>query len=131
MNIFKTKTEAHEHLIENLQKKIENENLCDRLHISYARFTEWLAREYPEAISWQQNSLNAAVEPWFFTSCSEYAAYTGYPERTCQRYAVKGEDYKVFCGRFVSCQASADQFKQELDEGLRGNRPRTRWTDVS
>ena len=59
-----------------------------------------------------------------FRSWKEYSEYVGYPERTCQRYAVKEEDYKTFCGRFVTCPASADQFKKELDSGQRGNRPK-------
>jgi hypothetical protein len=122
--IFKKKTDAYKCLLDTLEKKVEDGDLYDRLMISYARFTEWLPREYAKATGWQQDSLHAAVEPWFCDSWRSYAEYVQYSERTCQRYAVKGQDYQVFCGRMVSCQGSADRFRYELDHGLRGNRPR-------
>lgn len=135
MRIFERKTDAHKFITEEvlaikLRCPDKECDECDRckmyegLEISYARFTEWLPREYPGSTKWMQNSLEAAIEPWAFKSRAEYVEYVGYPDRKCRRYGVKGEDYKVFNGRFVSCQASADQFKRELDAGIRGNRPK-------
>ena len=130
MKKFKKKSDAHNFICEVIWNKIEDGILSDSLMISYGRFAEWLVREYPGKTEWDQSSLSTAIEEWNFGSWWEYAEYTGCPERTCQRYAVKGEDYKLFCGKFVSCQASADQFKRELDYGKRGNRPKF-WTDPS
>ena len=112
---FKIKSEAHEFVIKEIEKKVENGDLYDKLLISYPRFTEVLEREYPGQKEWAQSSLEALIEPWVFGAWKEYSEYVGIPERTCRRHAVKGEDYKTFCGRFVTCQGSADQFKRELD----------------
>ena len=130
MKIFKRKIDAHRFIDEVMLEKIEGMELFDRLAISYPKFTQWLEREYPGKKEWDQSSLEAAIEAWGIGSGKEYSKRVGYPERTCQRYAVKGEDYKTFCGRLVTCTDSADQLKKELDSGKRGNRPKkTPWTD--
>ena len=121
--MFKRKSEAHKFVIEEIEKKVKDGDLYDKLLISYARFTEFLEGEYPGQTEWSENDLKSLIEPWGFGSWQEYSKYVGRPDRTCRRHAVKGEDYKTFCGRFVSCQGSADQFKRELDSGKRG-RPR-------
>ena len=118
--MIKRKSEAYEFVIEEIAKKVEDMGLHDKLLISYARFTEVLEREYPGQTKWDQSSLEAMIEPWAFGSWKEYSKYVGHPDRTCRRHAVKGEDYKTFCGRFVSCQGSADQFKLELDSDKLG-----------
>lgn len=131
---YKRKIDAYKFVIKEIERKVEDVDLYDNLLISYARFTEWLEREYPGQTEWDQSSLEAAIEPWGFGSWREYSEDVGHPESTCQRHAVKGEDYKTFRGRFVSCQDSADQFKRELDSGKRGNRPKKlgiTWTDQS
>jgi hypothetical protein len=124
MKPLKRKIDAHKFIDEVMFDKIEDGKLFDRLAISYPKFTQWLEREYPGKKEWDQSSLGAAIEAWGIGSGKEYSERVGYPERTCQRYAVKGEDYKQFCGRLVSCPDSADQFKRELDSGERGNRPK-------
>jgi hypothetical protein len=141
MNIFERKIDAHEFIVKKLSERLrcpdkdcddcDDCEMFESLGITYARCTEWLTREYKGATEWMQNSLEAAFEPWAFKSWDEYAEYVGYSERTCRRYAIKGEDYNLFNGRFVSCQASADQFKQELDAGKRGNRPKKWMTDCT
>jgi hypothetical protein len=124
MLIFEKKSDAHKYLCETVQNKVKDGEVCEKLEPDYPRFTQWLEREYPGATSWQSNSLWFAVESWAFYSWGGYAEYVGYPPRTCQRYAVKGQDYKCFRGRFAACPDSADQFRFELDHGLRGNRSR-------
>ena len=121
---YDRKIDSWEFFTQVIADRVEDCELADSLMIGYPRFTELLDRVFPEANEWEQSSLGALIEPWGFGSWSEYAEYVEHPERTCQRYAKKGKDYRVFNGRFVTCQASADQFKRELDWGLRVTGPR-------
>lgn len=131
MEPFKKKSEAYEFTLDGVMiEKIEDVDLYDRLQMSYQKFCKWLEREYPGKTEWDQTSLSAAIERWSFGSWSEYSEHLGYPERTVQRYAIPGEDFKKFCKCILACQSSADQFKKELDAGIRGNRPK-KWTHQS
>jgi hypothetical protein len=125
MNIFKKKSEAYKFTLDDVvNEKIKDVDLADRLQMTCQKFYKWLEREYPGKTEWDQTSLNAAIEHWRFGSWDEYSDYLGYPKGTVRRYAIEGQDYKKFRKCILACQSSADQFKHELDKGLRGNRPK-------
>lgn len=154
MKKFKKMTEAHDFFIRKIQEKIvcpipEDEffkltfnncsssdycnvqDILDKLQVfSYAKFTGFLKRMFPKATEWQAKSLESIIKPWNILGWNGYSEYTDIKERTCQKYAVPNEDYEVICGCLVSCQNSADQFRLEMEAGLRDNRPiKKRWTD--
>ena len=154
MKKFKKMTEAHSFFIGAIQEivncpKLEGEfsevacencsssencnvqEISDKLQeFSYAKFTLFLKREYPGATKWMSNSLESIVKPWGIIGWPGYSDYTGIPKRTCQKYTIKNEDYELIRGNLVAVPSSADQFKKEMEFGLRGNRPKN-WTHQS